>query len=490
MRGERKVHVKISNEITITNPAREILEYCERELVIVNPEYIKKERMGLWVGNTPRVLELYIKDGRDIIVPVGVFRYIKALIDASKIPCSYTLDFGDLKPINYRAEVELYDYQEQAADIMFKHGFGILQAPTGSGKTQMGIALIVKHGLKALWLTHTTDLLSQSYERAERYIDKSLLGKITGGKVHISEGITFATVQTLAKQDLTRYKYVWDIVIVDECHRCAGTPTSYTRFSKVISSLAARHKYGLSATVHRSDGLIKTVYALLGDVNCIVPKEAVADEVMQVTVQRVDTGLDEIPEEALDTDGMLIYARFISALSKDRKRNALIKSYLIKNQKYYNLILSDRLEQLYDLYEGLPSSVRGQAVVIDGKMTGKKGREERKQAIEDVRSGKKHFLFATYSLAKEGLDIPRLDRLHLVTPHKDYAVVVQSVGRVARKCKGKESPICYDYVDAVAEKAWKARCRHYKKCGCLFYKDRVQWQQEKIRKSEFVIEMH
>ncbi len=25
---------------------------------------------------------------------------------------------------------------------------------------------------------------------------------------------------------------------------------------------------------------------------------------------------------------------------------------------------------------------------------------------------------------------------------------------------------------------------------CPFFKDRVQWQQEKIRKSEFVIEMH
>ncbi|MGN0464918.1 MAG: DEAD/DEAH box helicase [Lachnospiraceae bacterium] len=460
------MEVKISNEITITNPTREILEYCIRELVIPNPEYIKKERMGLWVGNTPRELELYVRNGKDVIVPVGVFRRINNLIKYYKIPCSYEMDFESNNPIDYNANIELYDYQEDAVQGMLKHGFGILQAPTGSGKTQMGIALIVRHGLKALWLTHTTDLLNQSYERAARYIDKSLLGKITGGKVHIGEGITFATVQTLEKQDLSRYKYMWDVIVVDECHRCAGTPTSYTRFYKVISSLAARHKYGLSATVHRSDGLIKTVYALLGDVMYVVPQEAVADAVMQVTVQRVDTGLMEVPAEALDTDGMLIHARFISALSRDRKRNALIESNLIKNHEHYNLILSDRLEQLHDLHEGLPAAIREQAVVIDGKMTSKKERAKREQAIEDMRSGKKHFLFASYSLAKEGLDIPRLDRLHLVTPHKDYAVIVQSVGRVARKFEGKQDPICYDYVDAVAEKAWKARRRHYKKCGC------------------------
>lgn len=191
------MHITISNEVTIINPSREILEYCKRELVIVNPEYIKKERMGLWVGNTPRVLELYIRDGRDIIVPVGVFRHIKTLIDASKIPCPYTLDFGDLKPINYRTEIELYDYQEVAVNTMLNNGFGILQAPTGSGKTQMGIALIVKHGLKALWLTHTTDLLNQSYERAVRYIDKFLLGKITA-----RESARYSERVILAREDV------------------------------------------------------------------------------------------------------------------------------------------------------------------------------------------------------------------------------------------------------------------------------------------------
>ena len=32
------------------------------------------------------------------------------------------------------------------------------------------------------------------------------------------------------------------------------------------------------------------------------------------------------------------------------------------------------------------------------------------------------------SLAKEGLDVPRLERLYLTTPQKDYAVVTQSIG--------------------------------------------------------------
>ena len=108
------------------------------------------------------------------------------------------------------------------------------------------------------------------------------------------------------------------------------------------------------------------------------------------------------------------------------------------------------------------------AAVIDGKMTSKTGKAERKQAIEDMREGNLRYLFATYSLAKEGLDIPRLDRLFMVTPQKDSAVIVQSVGRVARTFPGKEQPVVYDYVDAIRsmQKAFKTRCTSYRKIDC------------------------
>ena len=72
-------------------------------------------------------------------------------------------------------------------------------------------------------------------------------------------------------------------------------------------------------------------------------------------------------------------------------------------------------------------------------------------------------------LAKEGLDIPRLDRLFLVSPQKDYAVVTQSVGRIARKADGKTDAVCYDYVDDIqfCENQFKRRKTHYRKAGCI-----------------------
>ena len=458
--------VIISNEITITDPSREIMDWCKRELVLPNPDYAKKERMGLWTGNTPQTLSLYKVNGNSVIIPVGALKHISPILNTYEYEKS--LDLALNSPVDYNAEVNLYDYQQNAVIAMYSSGYGILQSPAGSGKTQMGIALAVKLGKKCLWLTHTQDLLKQSYDRASQYIDKSLLGTITAGKVNIGSGITFATVQTLAKQDLTQYKYMWDVVIVDECHRVAGTPTSMTQFSKVISNLACEHKYGLSATVHRADGMIKCCYMLLGEVKYIVPDEAVKDKVMQVQIERVNTGID-IPRDALDTDGTINYTKLISSLANKQIRNDDILMNILSEPEHYHLILSDRLDQLYYLYNRLPDKIKEFASVIDGKMTSKKGKAEREQAIEDMRNGKKHFLFASYKLAKEGLDIPRLDRLHLATPQKDYAIIVQSVGRIARTFDGKERPICYDYVDnfKMAENMYKARRRHYRKCGCI-----------------------
>ena len=421
--------------------------------------------MHFWVGNTPEWLYLYETHGDNLILPFGTLRSITPMIDVDEIK----MDFPVPEQIDYNCKVPLYDYQEQAVEAVYWKQYGILQSAAGSGKTQMGIALIAKLRKRALWLTHTKDLLTQSKQRAEQYMDESLLGTITEGKVNLGKGITFATVQTMCNLDLAQYKNYWDVIIVDECHRVAGTPTAVSQFSKVLNSLAARHKYGLSATVHRSDGLIQSTYALLGEVVHTVPTEAVADKIMQVGICPVPTGVG-ISRECLNTDGTLNYTKLINYLCSSETRTELIVQQLVENRWNSSLVLSDRLEHLSNIIDALPLPMQEYAVMVSGKMTTKKGKAEREQAIEDMRTGKKKYLFATYSLAKEGLDIPCLERLYMATPQKDYAVITQSIGRIARTASGKADPICYDFVDDIQYlvKAYKKRCTTYRKNGCYF----------------------
>jgi hypothetical protein len=239
------MRVRIGSRIRIDDPSDEIVEWAEKNLRFANPEYIKKERMGFWLGRTPRELQMYEWYGNQLTLPFGVCRELMPMLGGAHVECEFQQD-ADVEYGGYR--VPLYDYQETAVKRMLEAKYGILKSTTGSGKTQMGIAMIKALRKKALWLCHTQDLLNQSRSRAMMYMDKKMLGTITEGKVNAGEGVTFATVQTMANLDLDQYKDWWDVVIVDECHRVASSASTFTRYERVLNHLAARHKYGLTAT--------------------------------------------------------------------------------------------------------------------------------------------------------------------------------------------------------------------------------------------------
>ena len=456
----------VGSTIRVVEPSEQLIQWCRDNLTLANPDYYKKERMGLWVGKTPDTIKLW-RLGRltpsqppILEMPFGVFREVQGLLEDVQIT------FMEAEHVDYGDSIPLYDYQADAVQAAFDKRYGIIQSAAGSGKTQMGLALIQRYGLKALWLTHTKDLLNQSKERAERYMNPDLMGTITGGKVDIGKGITFATVQTMSKIDLRLYRNTWGVIICDECHRVCCSDKGVAMFEKVLNALSCGHKYGLSATVHRADGLIRATFALIGRVIHTVPEAAVEAIVEPVSVSTVYT--DAImPEDAMDGE-QLKWAKLVNGLCADEARNRLIADKLIENRGYSCLILSDRLGHLETLMGLLPEDMRADAVMISGRMTSKRGKAEREAAIEQMRTGEKKYLFASYTLAREGMDIPRLERLFLVTPQKDEAVIVQSLGRIARKFDGKAKPIAIDFVDrkiGILMGMYRRRLRIYRAKG-------------------------
>lgn len=457
------MRIRVSNELVVEEPTAELTKWCEKNLIIQNPEYTKKARMGFSVYGVPKRISLYEIRGQTLVLPYGTLQTLPLdiVLDAEVVN-----EFTEAVQVEYEGQVPLYDYQEEAVDALVKAKGGILQSLPGSGKTQMGLALAKRFGVRTLWLCHTLDLINQSRERAKLYYSEAIMGTISEGKVSLGTGITFATVQTMCKLNLTAYKDYWNLIIVDEVHRVSGSPTTMTQYRKVLSNLSARHKYGLSATVHRADGLIQATYALIGGIAYKVPDEAVADKIERASIRPVGTGV-EISRKALNTDGTVNRAKLISYLTENEDRNKTILSCIEKGKS--SLILSERLEHLRTLMQGLPPDMAKKAVMVDGKMTSKKGKLEREKALDEMRKGNKKYLFATYQLAKEGLDIPRLERLYLTTPQSDYAVITQSVGRISRTFPGKSEPIAYDFVDNIGQlvKSYKKRCTIYRKNKCL-----------------------
>lgn len=458
--------IDVGSRLVITEPTDVVLDYCRTRLILDNPEYYKKERMGLFIGDTPRNLRLYETVGEGLWLPFGCLRDIWKM---HPVADDYTTDFADFKAMEYESHIDLYPYQQTAVEKAIKAKNGVLVMPCGAGKTQCGLEIISRIGGRALWLTHTQDLLSQSMERANAVLDvvNGRNGTITAGKIEIGTHITFATVQTMAKKiDTALFRNCWDVIIVDECHHAAGTPTKLTQFYTVISRLAARYKIGLTATPKRADGLEQSMFYLLGDTIHEVSREEVAHTTCPIKVQTIETGW--IPEYncILMGDGTIDYNKVIDAMIHDEDRYNVVFGDILGLQGA-TMVLANRVEYL----DRMCADMRGcgkRAVCLSGKGQRKAVKAERKAALQALNNGELDYVFCTYQLAAEGLDVPKLRYIVFSTPEQNERVVMQSIGRAGRKADGKEYGTVVDFVDEFGlYKSWyKKRLSVYKKLNC------------------------
>ncbi len=79
--------------------------------------------------------------------------------------------------------------------------------------------------------------------------------------------------------------------------------------------------------------------------------------------------------------------------------------------------------------------------------TGSTPRKRRESLLNSFKHGDLQVLYATYSLASEGLDVPSMTHIVLASPIKNRSRLTQVVGRVARSHPGKTKGIVVDFYD-------------------------------------------
>lgn len=418
------------------------LDLVKQLLTFKNPAYEKANRLGIPKARYMRpTLSLYRIEKDKIVIPFGTFYYL-----ANMMGKTYK---AKPKEIIYDGDVELYDYQVKAVDYLARTNNCLLISGTGSGKTQMGIALIKRLGLRTLWITHTQDLLDQSKNRFKQYFNNEI-GEIAEGKVNIQD-MTFALIQTLSKIDLDLYKDLFDVIIIDEVQHLSTNITNTTMYEKVLSKLNANYRYGLTATLHRADGLEKVIEELISHDKYIVEekdlkklKAKINNVYYKEKVEKVVVGIDEYTNHEiyslpyLDTDGTINYTKLINYLTSDNKRTMFIVN-LVKSLKDKKVMILTHRKALCERLNALLDN----SIYLASNLS----RNKRIEVIEAFKENRYKVFIATYQLAREGLDIPMLDTLVLATPIKDEAVVIQSIGRIERTWENKVDPEVYDIVD-------------------------------------------
>lgn len=464
--------VILTNIIEIQEPTKEILDYCKKELTFSNPDYIKKQRMGFWTHGTPKKLTLYDYYEKNIYVPIGCFDDIWKLHPHKE---DY-IDYTTTKKANIKSNIILRDYQKPCVDALKKYVNGIFILFAGAGKTQIALQCASELKQKTLFLVHTKELLNQAKERCEDNLICTT-STITEGKCDTSGDMVFATVQTLVgivdKQEISQDEF--GLIVVDECHHLSTSAESVKMFEKCINYFNARYKLGISATLHRSDGLQNTTKKILGDVIYELKKSEDKTKfigyyenkpIIEVPASRfqvpakihmLKTTYNTENKDIFDNTGRIIFSSLISDLATDYDRNKQVLD-IINKLDSYTIVISERTSQLEKLHKQVDNSI-----YINGKTPKKK----REQQIEEFRQGKHKVLFATYSLVAEGLDIPILENLVMGSPVKDERLVIQAIGRCQRPSGDKKIANIYDLVDDVSilDKFTRKRKSVYKKEG-------------------------
>ena len=440
----------ITNEIKIENPNERIIDYCTNHLVMDNPHYNQNKAMGFSTYGIEKKLYLYHIENDALHLPFGLIKDIYPIIKEGEI------DY-QIKPVESKklmSLVVLREYQKNAVEGLINAKNGVLVAPCGVGKTIIGLSLISKLQQKTLWLTHTRELLKQSKDRAKEMffnLESDDLGEISEGKVKIGNVITFATVQTLSKIDLTTLQNEFGCIVCDECQRVVGTEHSATMFYKVVNSLSSRYKYGLTATPKRKGGYEKTMYALLGDKAFEIKDNEVSGNKIRAKLKYVFTSVEDTPyvykplakkeKENGKEIGKIDTLKLTTYLSRHTHRNDLIiKEILSQYQNHRKqLVMSDRVEHCEKLYEILKDVEGMKIALFIGK--GKDNSYIRNHYNDyDV-------IITTYAMSKEGLDMPALDCLHLTTPKSDNQMLKQCIGRVERAYINKLDALVIAYRD-------------------------------------------
>ena len=401
-----------------------------------NPEFFRKQAQRFSTWNEPRLIQRFndTLPGR-IAVPRGLQDEIRHLVASA----GGQLVVEGATPAQPRIDARftgiLTEPQRHAVDELIGSDLGVLQAPTGFGKTVVACALIAHHRQKTAIVVNRAELLGQWTERLGQFLDLGTahMGTLGAGKDRRGHAVDVVMLQSLAHRDAAGGLLDdYGLVIVDECH-CVGAPAA----EAAIAGANVRRWIGLSATPFRADSMDPLITMLLGPIRHTAEDTSSLDKHLHIHTTVFDTA------ESL-RDGASIQAMF-SELAGDRERNALIADILTDAHRRgrRTLALANRVEHLTTINTALAD--RGvPSLTLHGGMP--QTERARTRAAMGPENPGPLIVLAIDKIAGEGLDAD-LDTLLLINPVSFKGRVIQQVGRIMRTGPAKTDVEVHDLLD-------------------------------------------
>lgn len=455
------------------------LEKLKDDLTLPNPEYANLMRFGK--GRFYKKVDTHIcylkKVGEEYIVP----RYYKGELG------KYGNEGRD---VSFNCNFRLRDYQQKFWDEnshCLEESTGILfEAACGSGKTLCAIYMACLRGKQSLVLVPTYYLAKQWAQRISEMTDAScvvLSSKDT--EIPTDRDFTIVVMDLFTCRHLPS-ELVSNVgtVVLDEAHR-VGAET----YLPILDEIPAKYRIALTATFRRTDGVHKILAYHFGlhvkmesrfpkpfvygvktgiDIKGVVSKNRKHDNFLAFLdsighpYHETEAAIEVTPtkevrdklEEVYKGGSMTktAYHEIVSCLSKASEMSySVVESYLDAHSGRRKtairliqecldagrtvLFLSKRKATLRALHKYF-AKYKPMLIVSETN--------ERSDEDEAYLQSTCPLILGVTQLAKEGLDIDRLDTLIIHLPMIDTE---QAVGRISRICEGKKQPIAFYLLD-------------------------------------------
>jgi superfamily II DNA or RNA helicase len=341
---------------------------------------------------------------------------------------------------------------------------GVLELPTGSGKTVIGIAAMEQLGTPALVVVPTIDLLEQWRRELGREFDVPV-GQLGGGEQRV-EDVTVSTYDSayLRADDLGDR---FGLVVFDEVHHLGGEG-----YRDIARLLAAPARMGLTATFERPDGAHEIVADLLGPlVHRVGVDDLAGEHLADYDIKRIEVSLT--PEERetyerhqetftdyLATSGVQLhsgsdYQELVKRSGNDpRAREALLAKQRAREVMMNAERKVDRLAALLDRHRGDRVIVftahtdlvyRLSERFLIPAITHETPAGERRTILDRFRAGE-YSRVVTANVLDEGVDVPDANVAVVLSGSGSEREFTQRLGRVLRPKDDGGRALLYELV--------------------------------------------
>lgn len=467
-----------------------------------NPRY----KFGPWDGK----IRYFQKTGKtyvyllDEIIPRVVGLGYKIKLDDQRMGIQVTPKPVTENYFNTRGVVDnndnpwiMRDYQVELVNALLAEGYGVGIAGTGSGKTSLCAALALSYeeeaDFRSIIIVPDKNLTEQTVREYERFgVD---VGEYSGTRKNLIPKHIVSTWQAL--QNTPPIINLFDVVIVDECHKLKGQVL--TELLNVYGKNIA-HRFGVTATLPKEETDLQAVMIAVGPVRYEIPSHKLIEQghlaKLHIDIMQLSADLHVEYEEflkewheankplqsSLSNTKPPTYKQFKDGYFPEWSAE---KRYLQQEPARLQWI-ADYIELRRDMRKGnVLCLVNGVQVGKDlAKIVpsahfvhGKDKMKVRREIYQLFDSDSDIVVFATVNIASTGLDIPRIFNLMFVDVGKSFIRTIQSIGRGLRKANDKDfvlvTDICSDF--KYSKRHLRERIKHYHEAKYPYTKRIVEY---------------